>query len=149
VEGHSEIKCESIKTHDAACCCSLMRRVVNDTCLVYWASRSYLAKTTRGPYVTPVSKHRCTNFRLCNETCPTQSASSKSSPQSVYQLLVLRAVIAQLVWCWATGWTIGVPGFHTRRGLEIFLLTTASEAHPASYPMGTASCFPGGKAAGA
>jgi hypothetical protein len=25
----------------------------------------------------------------------------------------------------ATGWTIGVPGFDSRRGLEIFLFTTA------------------------
>jgi hypothetical protein len=27
---------------------------------------------------------------------------------------------------WATGWTIGVLGFDSRRGLGIFLLTTAS-----------------------
>jgi hypothetical protein len=36
------------------------------------------------------------------------------------------AVIAQLVWRWATGWTIGVLGFDSRRGLGIFLFTTAS-----------------------
>jgi hypothetical protein len=34
-----------------------------------------------------------------------------------------RAVIAQR---WAMGWTIGVLGFDSRRGLGIFLFTTAS-----------------------
>jgi hypothetical protein len=37
-----------------------------------------------------------------------------------------RAVIAQSVWRWATGWTIGVLGFDSRRWLGIFLSTTAS-----------------------
>jgi hypothetical protein len=37
-----------------------------------------------------------------------------------------RAVIAQLVYRWATGWMIGVLGFDFRRGLGIFLFTTAS-----------------------
>jgi hypothetical protein len=35
-------------------------------------------------------------------------------------------VIAQSVHRWATGWTIGVLGFDSRRGLGIFLFTTAS-----------------------
>jgi hypothetical protein len=35
-------------------------------------------------------------------------------------------VIAQSVQRWATGWTIGFLGFDSRRGLEIFLFTTAS-----------------------
>jgi hypothetical protein len=35
---------------------------------------------------------------------------------------VLRAVIAQSVQSWATGWTIGVLGFDSRLGLGIFLL---------------------------
>jgi hypothetical protein len=39
---------------------------------------------------------------------------------------VERAVIAQSVQHWATGWTIGVLGFDSRRGLGIFLFTTAS-----------------------
>jgi hypothetical protein len=38
----------------------------------------------------------------------------------------LRTVIAQSVLCWATGWTIGVLGFDSRRGLGIFLFTTVS-----------------------
>jgi hypothetical protein len=37
-----------------------------------------------------------------------------------------RAVIAQSVYRWVTGWTIGVLGFDSRRGLGIFLFTTAS-----------------------
>jgi hypothetical protein len=37
-----------------------------------------------------------------------------------------RAVIAQSVQRWATGWTIGVLGFDARWRLEIFLFTTAS-----------------------
>jgi hypothetical protein len=39
---------------------------------------------------------------------------------------VPRAVIAQSVERWATGWTIGVLGFDSRWGLGIFLFTTAS-----------------------
>jgi hypothetical protein len=35
-------------------------------------------------------------------------------------------VIAQSVYRWATGWTIGVLGFDSQRGLGIFLSTTAS-----------------------
>jgi hypothetical protein len=37
-----------------------------------------------------------------------------------------RAVMAQSVQRWATGWKIGVLGFDSRRGLGIFLFTTAS-----------------------
>jgi hypothetical protein len=37
-----------------------------------------------------------------------------------------RAVIAPSVWRWATGWTIGVLGFDSRRRLGIFLFSTAS-----------------------
>jgi hypothetical protein len=37
-----------------------------------------------------------------------------------------RAVIAQSVWRWGTDWTIGVLRFDSRRGLGIFLFTTAS-----------------------
>jgi hypothetical protein len=40
--------------------------------------------------------------------------------------IYLRAVIAHSVWRWATVWTIGVLGFDFRRGLGIFLFTTAS-----------------------
>jgi hypothetical protein len=36
-----------------------------------------------------------------------------------------------------TGWTIGVLGFDSRRGLRIFLFTTLSGVHLASFPMGT------------
>jgi hypothetical protein len=38
----------------------------------------------------------------------------------------VRAVIAQSVYRWVTGWTIGVLGFDSREGLRIFLFTTAS-----------------------
>jgi hypothetical protein len=34
--------------------------------------------------------------------------------------------LAQSVWHWATGWTMGVLGFDSRRELGIFLFTTAS-----------------------
>jgi hypothetical protein len=37
-----------------------------------------------------------------------------------------RQEIAQSVWRWATGWTIGVLGFDSRRGLRIFFFTTTS-----------------------
>jgi len=52
-----------------------------------------------------------------------------------------------------TGWTIGVLGFGSRRGLGIFLFTTVSGTalgpHPASYPMDTKGSFFGDKATGA
>jgi len=44
---------------------------------------------------------------------------------------------------------IGIIGFDFRWGLGNFLFTTASEAHPASYPIGIRGSFPGRKAAGA
>jgi hypothetical protein len=45
--------------------------------------------------------------------------------------------------------TIGVLGFDSRRGLGIFLFTTASTTVLGpTYPMGTRGSFPGGKAAG-
>jgi hypothetical protein len=49
------------------------------------------------------------------------------------------------------GWTIGVLGFDSRRGLGIFLFTTPSRtsgAHPASCQLDYRASFPGGKAAG-
>jgi hypothetical protein len=39
---------------------------------------------------------------------------------------VILNYVAQSVQRWATGWTIGVLGFDSRRGLGIFLFTTAS-----------------------
>jgi hypothetical protein len=35
-------------------------------------------------------------------------------------------VIAQSVYRWDTGWTVGVLGFDSRRGVGIFLFTTVS-----------------------
>jgi hypothetical protein len=40
--------------------------------------------------------------------------------------IIRRAVIAQSVERWATGWTVGVLAFDSRWGLGIFLFTTAS-----------------------
>jgi hypothetical protein len=39
---------------------------------------------------------------------------------------IARATIAQSVQRWATGWTLGALDFDSRRGLGIFLFTTAS-----------------------
>jgi hypothetical protein len=66
--------------------------------------------------------------------------------------MFVRAVIAQLVQRWATGWTIGVLGFDSRGGENFSLhhrVQNGSGAHPDSYPMGTRGSFLGGKAAGA
>jgi len=53
----------------------------------------------------------------------------------------------------ATGWTTGVLGFDSRRGLGLFLITTASRTAlgPTQPPieMGTTGSIPGGKATGA
>jgi hypothetical protein len=58
------------------------------------------------------------------------------------------SVIAQSVQRWATGWTSGVLGFDSRRGIGNFSLhhrvQNDSGAHPASYAMGTRGSFLGG-----
>jgi hypothetical protein len=53
---------------------------------------------------------------------------AKNRQVDVYNLywLLVRAVIAQSIWSWATGWTIGVLGFDFRWGLGDILFTTAS-----------------------
>jgi hypothetical protein len=52
------------------------------------------------------------------------------------------AAIAQAVWCLTAGWTIGVRSPTKAEDFSsITCVQTGSEAHPASYPMGT-----GGKA---
>jgi hypothetical protein len=45
---------------------------------------------------------------------------------TVVSMMHTAIVIAQSVQRWATGWTIEVLGFDSRRGLGIFLFTTAS-----------------------
>jgi hypothetical protein len=54
---------------------------------------------------------------------------------------------------WATGWTIGVLGFDSRRGLGIFLFSTASRTalRPTQSPIQWVprALSLGGKAAGA
>jgi hypothetical protein len=58
-----------------------------------------------------------------------------------------KAVIAQSLWRWATGWMAGVLGFDSRRGLRIFLFTTASRTAlgPTQSPIqGVAGLFPWG-----
>jgi hypothetical protein len=62
------------------------------------------------------------------------------------------AGIAQSVERLATGWTTEGSEFESRWGQEFLLLhvvETASEDHPASYPMGTGGCFPEVEGAGA
>jgi hypothetical protein len=49
-----------------------------------------------------------------------------SSTDLVGIMNLSRAVIAQSVYGWPTGWTIGVLGFDSRRGLGIFPFTTVS-----------------------
>jgi hypothetical protein len=59
---------------------------------------------------------------------------------------------ALLLYSRERGWTTEGSEFESRQGQDFYLLNvvqTGSGAHPASYPMGTGSSFPGGKAAGA
>jgi hypothetical protein len=58
-----------------------------------------------------------------------------------------RAVIAQSVYRWAMGWTIGVLGFDSQGKAGNFSLQ--HRVQNGFYPMGTMGSFPGGKAAGA
>jgi hypothetical protein len=44
------------------------------------------------------------------------------------------AVIPQSVYRWATGWTIGVPGFDSRWGLGIFFFTASRTALGSTQP---------------
>jgi hypothetical protein len=61
-----------------------------------------------------------------------------------------RSQASAVVYRWAMGWMIGV---RVPAGAGNFSphhrVQTGSGAHPASYPMGTTSSFPGNKAAGA
>jgi hypothetical protein len=45
--------------------------------------------------------------------------------------------MAQSVWRWAAGWTIGVLGVESRRGLEVFLFSAVCDAtlRPARPPV--------------
>jgi hypothetical protein len=53
--------------------------------------------------------------------------------------------MAQSVWRWATGWTIGVLGFDSRGTGNIhYRVRSGSGSSPASYPMGT-GIFPWGQ----
>jgi hypothetical protein len=70
----------------------------------------------------------------------------------VYPTLYRYCISGQSVQRWARGWTVGVLGFDSRGAGNFSLhhrVQNGSGAHPASYPMGTRSSFPGGKAAGA
>jgi N-acetyl-anhydromuramyl-L-alanine amidase AmpD len=52
--------------------------------------------------------------------------------------------IVQLVQQLAMGWPAGVSEFKSRQGQNfssLHIIQTSSEAHPASYPMGTGSSF--------
>jgi hypothetical protein len=93
----------------------------------------------------------------CNLNFPTLTKLGdlyKSQNPSLFSILngLLRAVMAQLVEYWATGWMIGGSRvqFLVRAG-NFYLhhcIQNGSGAHPASYPMGTRGSFPGGKVAG-
>jgi hypothetical protein len=67
-------------------------------------------------------------------------------------MFILRAGVAQSVLRLATGWTIGVQGFDSWRGLGIFLFTTVSRPAleptrpPIQWVLGTLS--PGVKRSG-
>jgi hypothetical protein len=65
---------------------------------------------------------------------------------TLHQIL-LGAAVAQAVWCLTMGWTIGV---RSPTGAEDVssspFVQTGSEAHPASYLIGSGDPFPGGKA---
>jgi hypothetical protein len=66
-------------------------------------------------------------LRPCLPICRRAHTHTHTSLSLFLSLLPFwRAVIAQSVWRWATGWKIGVLGFDSRRELGIFLFTTAS-----------------------
>jgi hypothetical protein len=62
--------------------------------------------------------------------------------------VILRG-IAKPVKRWATGWMAGVRFPEGARDLLLLSVQTGAGTHPASYPIGTGECSPGGKEAGA
>jgi hypothetical protein len=70
---------------------------------------------------------RDVNFMRSNSHKKLHVQNDITGPEFIYTKYTSKiAVIAQSVQRWATGWTIGVLGFDSRRGLGIFLFTTAS-----------------------
>jgi hypothetical protein len=51
--------------------------------------------------------------------------------------------VAQSVWCLTTDWTTGVQSpTEIKHFSSSLCVQTSSDAHPASYPMGTGGSFP-------
>jgi hypothetical protein len=78
-----------------------------------------LTSVWEGEPCTKFAKFRSLKFRICKRHTRTER-------QIWIAAWGERAVIAQSVQHWAMGWTIWVLGFDSRRGLGIFLFTTAS-----------------------
>jgi hypothetical protein len=61
-------------------------------------------------------------FKLKMVICNKKKYENYVQVATIYQT----AVIAKSVWRWATGWTIGILGFDSRRVRGFFFVTTAS-----------------------
>jgi len=82
----------------------------------------------------------------CSQEPTTGPYPDKSSlyPQALFLSILILSSYVHLGEPGATGWTIGVRGFDTRRGLGIFLVSTASRpALRAIQP--PVHCVPGAK----
>jgi hypothetical protein len=69
---------------------------------------------------------QCMSCKLMVNVSQQLCTTLSSSFVPIFLRLFSAAVIAQSVYRWATGWTIGVLGFDYRRGLGIFLFAIAS-----------------------
>jgi hypothetical protein len=88
------------------------------------------------------NKLRRYSLGIINLRCPLNIKTYNSS---------IRVGTAQSVEELATGWTTEGTDFKSRSGQKFSLLhvvRTGSAVHPTSYPNGTETSFPGGKATG-
>jgi hypothetical protein len=123
---------------------------------VFWVVTLLQSRTTRNESSSPREPqvlHFVTRyffFLRRGVVGPLQNSRSGGSPLVICPRPLVN-IFAVTLSRYSAGLRAGRSGFDSRQGAGNFSLRhrvqTSSGAHPASYPMGTRGCFPGGKEA--